>query len=122
MQKIQRCSVLILKWPLGNFVGGAKVSPQCLKWFWNYKKNWSSKFTDTRNLALLKPVKFRNLDDFTQLAIKKFPQSFFQWGFHTIFYIDLGFQPQQIYLYTNLFQVLHNFGSKPLGYLQKMFS
>ena len=55
-----------------------------------------SKATNTRNLALLKPVKFRNFGDFTQLAIKRFPQSIFWWGFLTIFYIDLGFQPHQI--------------------------
>ena len=55
-----------------------------------------SKVTDTRNLALLKPVKFRNFGDFTQLAIKKFLQSIFWWGFQSIFYIDLGFQLHQI--------------------------
>ena len=38
----------------------------------------------------------RNFGYFTHLAIKKFPQSIFWWGFHTIFYIELGFQPHQI--------------------------
>ena len=75
-----------------------------------------SKITDTRNSAVLKPVKFWNLGDFTQLAIKQFPQSILQWSFDAIFPIDLGFQPQQIQLYINLFQVLQNFGSNPLGY------
>ena len=73
-----------------------------------------SKVTDTRNVILLKPVKFWNLGDFTQLAIKSFPQSIFWWGFHTIFPINLGFQAHQIQLYTNLFQVLQKFGSNPL--------
>ena len=55
-----------------------------------------SKITDTRNSAVLKPVKFWNLGDFTQLAIKQFPQSILQWRFDAIFPIDVGFQPQQI--------------------------
>ena len=63
---------------------------------------------------MLKPVKFRNLGDFARLAIKKFPQSIFWWGFHTIFPINLGFQAHQIQLYANLFQVSQKFGSNPM--------
>ena len=117
--KIQRNFILILKCSWGNFVLGAKVLSQYLKWFWNYNKSCFcfTKITDTRNLVPLKPVKFRNLGDFTELAIKKFPQSIFWWGLHRIFPIDLGFQPHQIQLYTNLFQVSQKFGSNHLGYL-----
>ena len=49
-----------------------------------------SKVTDTRNLVLLKSVKFQKLGDFTRLAIKKCPQNSFWWGFHLIFYIDFS--------------------------------
>ena len=41
---------------------------------------------------------FQNLSGFTQPAINKFPQSILQWGFHTIFTIDLGFQSREIQL------------------------
>ena len=54
------------------------------------------KVTDPRNLALLKPMKFQNLGDVTELTIKQFPQSILRWGFHMICYKDLGFQLHQI--------------------------
>ena len=76
-----------------------------------------SKVTDTRNVVMLKPVKFRSLGDFTQLAMKTFPQSIFWWSFHTIFPIILGFEAHQIQLYTNLLQVSQKFGSNLLDYL-----
>ena len=68
---------------------------QYFKWFWNHKKLFCfSKVTDTRNLALLKPAKFQNLGDVTQLSIKRFPQTILQWDFRMIVCKDLGFQPQ----------------------------
>ena len=105
-QEYTKGFALILKFFRRSFVDGAKVSSQYLKWFSNYKKICFvfSKVTDTRNLAMLKSVKFLNFADFTQLAIKNFPQNILRWGFHTIFRIDLGFQSHQIWLYTNLFR------------------
>ena len=47
---------------------------------------------------------------------KKISTKYLLVGFHRIFPIDLGFQPHQIQLYTNLFQVSQKFGSNHLGY------
>ena len=47
--------------------------------------------------------------------MKKFPQSIFCWSFHTIFPIDLGFQPPQIQLYTILFQILQKIRTNSLN-------
>ena len=82
---------------LGKFQG-LSMSPTSL-----FQKN--SLFQKTR-LQEIYPAETSEISEFryfTQLSIKKFPQSILRWGFHMIFPIDLSFQSHQIQLYDNLF-------------------